>query len=116
MKCLNLDLKESKDSSGTSLDQIMCKYRVTSTLYVQCLSSINDRLENALSIKAVEASSSHSFHVSPYDIEIFSGDYLKWSSDINQSDINRFLSALRMFDVNIFNRTRSCPISGVNLH
>ena len=78
-KCLNLDLKEFKDSSGTSVDQIKCKYRVVYQLYVDCLSSINDRLV-MMSSKAEEASTGHSFYVPPCDIEIFSGDYLKWPS------------------------------------
>ena len=71
LKCLNLDLKEAKDSSDSSLDPIKCKYRVAYNLYVHCLSSINNRLGNMLSTKAVEASSSHSFHVPPCDVEIF---------------------------------------------
>ena len=77
-----VNLNESKASYGTSVDHITYKYRVAYKLYVQCLGSINKRLENMLSANAEDApaSSSHSFHLAPCDIEFFSGDYLKWPS------------------------------------
>ena len=73
------EFRLKRDSAGTSLEQIKCKYRVVYKFYVDCLSSINDRLV-MMSSKVEEASTGHSFHVPPCDIEIFFGDYLKWPS------------------------------------
>ena len=66
----------------TEVEAVKSKYRSCFKLYTTCISAIGQigvQFEE-VTVQKTEASGSRGFHVPPCDMEVFSGDYLKWPS------------------------------------